>query len=136
MTSQQGRLEQKRANAAWQAIHATNVGVKARGKEFENKYKPLAGGGASDIQSIGLGQTLAFWRAKGKEHHLAIYGHLSGWVKQQMNLGADVDLRDWVAQSATTTEYSRATVEALAFLSWLKRFAEADLEGEIQGKGE
>jgi len=36
-------------------------------------------------------------------------------------------LLEWIIKTATTEEYRRATSEAISFLIWLKRFAEAEL---------
>ena len=131
--SQQRSLDQKRAAAAWEAIKE----IRDRGSEsLEKKYKPLAGSGAMDVQTSGLGQTLAFWRAKAskREEHEAIYRHTSDWIKQQIPEIGQVDLLGWLIKTATTDQYRRATVEGQAFLTWLKRFAEAELKGELHGK--
>lgn len=129
-TSRQRSLEQDRAAAAWDAIKSV------KGQAYEKKYKPLAGGSATDIQVNGLGQTLAFWQAKKKDEHIVIYDNVSVWIKNRLGLGAQTDLLDWIVNTASTDEYRRATTETIAYLRWLKRFAEAMLEGEIQGKGE
>ncbi len=123
MQSQQRSLEQKRATAAWEAIG------RVREQNYKSKYKSLAGNAPADIQTSGLGQVLAFWRAKGNPEHLAIYQAVAEWVKNQVNPGLKTDLLEWIMKEATTDEYRRATAEAMAFLSWLKRFAEAELGG-------
>jgi CRISPR-associated protein Cmr5 len=128
--SRQRSLEQQRAAVAWESIKSV------KGQNYEKKYKPIACGSATDIQVSGLGQTLAFWRAKNKDEHKAIYGHFSGWIKERLSLNAQVDLLEWIVNTASTNDYRRARAEAIAYVRWLKRFAEATLEGEIQGKGE
>jgi CRISPR-associated protein Cmr5 len=55
---------------------------------------------------------------------------VSNWVRQEVKPSSSADLLQWVANDAETSEYRRATVEALAFLVWLKRFAEAELGEE------
>jgi CRISPR-associated protein Cmr5 len=40
------------------------------------------------------------------------------------------ELLEWVVKDASTDQYRRATTEAIAFLSWVKRFSEAELGGE------
>lgn len=111
--------EQKRAKQAWEDIHK---GVK--GKNFADEYKALASSAPADIQANGLGQTVAFWRAKGNAQHKTLYRHLSNWVMQEM--GEQGDLMRWITQTGSR-RYRQATVEALAFLGWLKRFAQAEL---------
>ena len=107
--------EQERAAQAWKDVRDD---VKEKG--FASEYKTLAVSAPADIQINGLGQTLAFWLSKGKEEHTTIYGHLSSWVTQRM--GASGDLLQWITQT-DSTRYRQATVEALAFLGWLRRFS-------------
>ncbi|MBO9308100.1 type III-B CRISPR module-associated protein Cmr5, partial [Thermomicrobium sp.] len=52
------------------------------------------------------------------------------WVSQQLLGTPRDDLREWIVRQASVAEYRRATLEALAFLAWLKRFAEAELVKE------
>jgi CRISPR-associated protein Cmr5 len=118
MSAQQS-LEQKRAQAAWTAVK--NV------SEKKKEYKALANNAPADIQINGLGQTLAFWRAKGKGEHKAIYSAVSDWVTKQLKATHTDGLLGWIMNEATSQQYRQATTEALAFLVWLKRFAEAEL---------
>jgi len=114
-------LEQQRAAAAWQDIDDL---IKTEAK-FRGKYGKLARSAGADIQMNGLGQTLAFWRAKGEEHHLALLKDVSDWVIHALALQTG-NLIDWVIHTATTDQYRRATAEAIAYLIWVKRFAEAE----------
>jgi CRISPR-associated protein Cmr5 len=122
--SQQRSLEQKRAAQAWDAVSHV------KGQDYDAKYQSLAANAPADVQSNGLGQTLAFWQAKGKAEHKAIYQAVAGWVTSQVKTSPGGDLLKWIVKDATTDEYRRATAEAIAFLTWLKRFAEAELRGE------
>lgn len=125
--SPQQSLDQKRAAAAWDRV----VYVREHGQNYAKKYGQLAKSAPADIQTNGLGQTLAFWRAKPKEEHSqALFQDVSNWVKKQLNLPSEKTLLEWIMQDARTDEYRRATAEAIAFLNWLKRFAEAELGGE------
>ncbi len=118
MLSRQRSLEQQRAAAAWECVRSVT--------EARKEYLSLARGAPADVQANGLGQTLAFWRAKGGREHRAVYDSVSRWVRKQLQLG-ESDVLEWITNQATTDEYRRATVEAMAFLAWLKRFAEAEL---------
>ena len=109
--------EQKRAKQAWQDVHSD---VKDQKKE----YKSLVAGAPADIQINGLGQTLAFWKSKGKSEHNTLYRHLSSWVIREM--GEQGDFLQWITET-DSVRYRQATVEALAYLGWLKRFAQAEL---------
>jgi len=121
--SRQRSLEQERAKAGWEKVAAV------KGQSYAGKYGQLARGAAADIQANGLGQTLAFWKAKGESHHRALLNHVSEWVKGQIGF-SDGDLLQWIISTADTDGYRRATAEAIAFLIWLKRFAEAELPKE------
>lgn len=132
--SRQQSLEQKRAAAAWECV----VYVRDHGQSYAKKYGQLAKSAPADIQANGLGQTLAFWKAKGYKdgkpksdsEHARLFQDVDGWVKQQLGLSARKMLLEWIIQHASTDEYRRATAEAIAFLNWLKRFAEAELGGD------
>jgi CRISPR-associated protein Cmr5 len=118
--SEQRTIDQKRAQQAWLDIR------QIKGKGFEKEFRSLALSAPADIQISGLGQVLAFLRAKGKNEHNELYGYIQGWLRGQSNITGD--LLEWISQTATTEEYRRATAEAMAFLMWLKRFAEAELK--------
>ncbi|BCX02771.1 MAG: hypothetical protein KatS3mg053_0709 [Candidatus Roseilinea sp.] len=114
---QRQSLEQQRAAAAWRAVQDVPV---SNGKEF----KSVATGLPADIQSSGLGQTMAFLRAKGKEEHKAVFNAVTGWIKQRLNI-TDGDFMEWLMTKASTEQYRYATSEAIALAIWIKRFAEA-----------
>ncbi|RMH35738.1 MAG: type III-B CRISPR module-associated protein Cmr5 [Acidobacteria bacterium] len=128
--SQQQTLEQKRAQRAWNDIQS----VVNRSDEFKKKYGSLARRVPMLVLTNGLGQTLAFLRAKGKndqsDEHNVLFNHLSAWTMSQVAPNvSDQNLLNWVLKSDSTA-YRRATAEALAYLVWLKRFAEAELPTE------
>jgi len=118
--------EQERARRAWNNVHD-----EVKGKGFAEGYKALVRSAPADVQTNGLGQTVAFWHSKGWEkgkpknnEHTALYRHVSSWMMQKM--GGQSDLMRWITQTDSRC-YRQATVEALAFLGWLKRFAQAEL---------
>jgi len=124
MPSLQQTKEQERAAKAWACIS------EVKEKAYRKDYKSLAQKMPSYILTNGLGQTLAFLKAKGKgnrtDQHEMLYRHLSDWVMSQVdNKGSD-GLLNWVLEKDSIA-YRRATTETLAFLIWLKRFAEAEL---------
>lgn len=124
--SNQRSLEQERAKKAWEAVSKAK-----KSPDYQKKYKSLARSAPASIQQNGLGQSLAFWRAKPKdEHQIDLFNAISDWVKNQIKWQGNKHLLDWIVQDAKTDEYRRATSEAIAFLQWVKRFAEAELEGE------
>ena len=124
--SQQRSLEQKRAAKAWDCVQEAAKSSKKK------EYCQAAKGAMADIQINGLGQALAFWNAKGKKgseaHYKQLLEHVSAWVMGRLQPKANLPLLDWVILSAGTDDYRRATAEAMAFLAWLKRFAEAEIK--------
>ncbi|HXK42560.1 MAG TPA: type III-B CRISPR module-associated protein Cmr5 [Anaerolineae bacterium] len=129
MPSLQKTLDQERAKSAWENVSA----VKARqSEEFEKKYSSLVRKAPMYILTNGLGQTLAFLKAKGKgeknNEHEVFYQHLSRWVGAQIGI-QNTSLLEWLLTQDSAT-YRRATTETLAYLNWLKRFAEASLKSE------
>ncbi len=132
--SPQRLMEQERAKAAWACVkEMLHDPTKAAG------YGRAARSAPADIQVNGLGQTLAFWKARAKKSSTAYYEdllrHLSAWLHSRPGLN-EGDLLDWVINTATTDQYRRATAEASAFLVWVKRFAEAEIgvdEGDSDG---
>jgi CRISPR-associated protein Cmr5 len=116
-------LERQRADVAWQNIQAVKT------QSYEGKYGSLARKMPTLIQINGLAQTLAFLKSKGKEHHNEAFNHLSNWFCSRFNWNSDTDLLNQVIHMDSPI-YRLATNEALAFLQWLKRFAEAELTSE------
>jgi CRISPR-associated protein Cmr5 len=125
-TSIQRTQEQERAAKAYTEVSSV------KGKLWAKKYKSLVRSAPADIQTNGLGQTVAFWRAKAKDEHKTLYKHVSEWLKPKF--GYTGELHQWIIDAGTSSDdYRRATVEAMAYLGWLKRFSEAEIEGEDYG---
>lgn len=127
MSSNKQTIDQRRAKQAWDDVK----GVDEKHRDtLGRKYNSLARSAPAMVQSNGLGQTLAFFRAKAgpsrSGEHWLLYSHLSQWVLSQLMVTDNNDLLDWIVQQDTQS-YRRATSETLAYLSWLKRFAEAVL---------
>lgn len=116
-------VEQERANHAWQCVN----GVKD--KPFAKEYRTIAIKMPSLILTNGLGQALAFLKAKGKEdssdEHEVLYQHINEWFMGHQSINGD--FLDWIVKEASSQKYRLATMEALALLQWFKRFAEAVL---------
>lgn len=110
-------LDRCRAEAAWKAVQE----IAATDKEYGSLAREMP----TLIQVNGLAQTLAFLKAKNKTHHQKMFQHLSDWVCQQLRLRQG-DLLEHIL-GMDSQLYRRATAESLAFLQWLKRFAEAKL---------
>lgn len=131
--TQQQTLQQKRAAHAWARIND----VSKESQEFCKKYGARVRGLPALIQSDGLGQTLAFLKAvdgrsknnKGNTPEIHTYRHIQLWASSDDSQlispeDRNTDFLEWLLKQSTT-DYRRATAEVLAYLSWIKRFAEA-----------
>ena len=119
------RLEQKRAEQAWRCIQDINN----RKNDFWAEYRGTVKKVPSLILTNGLGQTLAYLKSKGGVEG-EIYNHLqewlcNGWVITWWN-GKGAELIDRLMRKSSN-KYRMVTREALLFLTWLKRFADAVL---------
>lgn len=125
--------EQERAKSAWKNVDE----IEAASEKGKKEYASLARGLPALIQTNGLGQALAFLRAKGKndptKQHSVIYKHLSVWVCSRMPQEPG-NLLEWII-TQDSGMYRRATREALAYSLWLRRFAEAKGWGGEEGIG-
>jgi CRISPR-associated protein Cmr5 len=120
-------LDRQRADIAWQNIQAVKT------QKYKGKYGTLARKMPTLIQTNGLAQTLAFLKSKGKgqedNHHTTACNHISNWFCTRFNWKNNTDLLNQILNMDSQT-YRLATSEALSFLQWLKRFAEAELPSE------
>jgi CRISPR-associated protein Cmr5 len=130
-------LDQRRAPHAWQAVEEVKQFDPKRAKEYGGHAQKLP----TRIMAAGLGQALAFILAKAadpnsrehKPHVQKVHDHLTDWVIKERKLGAakpDSLLHSIIAGDSDFLR--RATDEALAYLLWLNRFAEA--EGLTEGE--
>lgn len=122
--------EQQRAALAWTQIVEVSTDEKVA-----KKYRSYVKSASSLILTNGLGQTLAFYNSKSgsdkpeKKAYAALTRHLAIRVSQILAVPAD-DLLRAITESYTSSEYRQATNEVLAYLLWLKRFADAKLPEE------
>ncbi len=83
----------------------------------------------SIIQTNGLGQALAFYYSKGREHKI-IYDQIYAWLKQKnKNLFNEPD-EEFVKTvvNMDSRQYRVVTMEVLALLNWMRRFVEGRLK--------
>ncbi|MBD2132625.1 type III-B CRISPR module-associated protein Cmr5 [Sphaerospermopsis sp. FACHB-1094] len=121
-------IDRDRAALAWDKICQVK---KNPSENFQKKYGSLARKMPTLIQVNGLAQTLAFLKAKAKEndHQILMFKNLSEWILNRFNLGTGDLLSDHILKM-DSQRYRLITNESLAFLQWLKRFAEAELGTE------
>lgn len=117
-------LGQRRARHAWEAIR------EGKGKHDLEALRSLVRRVPALIRSSGLGQTIAFLAAKGGGEHQWLSETLKKWLLEESGFfspNGSPSLLHWLTTQANMYDYRRATAEALEYLRWLKRFAEAEL---------
>jgi len=116
-------VEQTRAKAAWEAVESVDGGI-------GGEYLSVAQKAPAMVMSNGLGPSAAFLRAKTPASK-ALYAHVSGWLVAQKQMWEQprTDLIAGLVQESSDN-YRLLTVEALAYLTWLKRFAEAKFKDQ------
>lgn len=121
--SRRQSLEQQRAAQAASDVR------EAKGRSDSKDYRSLVEGLPAMILANSLGQTCAYLlsRAEGNQQkiELLLYCHLERWVQRrvpQLQGGLLTAL-----MNSDVATYRRAQTEALAYLQWLKRFAQAEL---------
>lgn len=128
MSTERTKLEQGRAAFAFKKA---SEGKKI-GKEYLSNVRKMP----MQIKTNGLGAALAFAFAKGKGKDDTgwglLYQHVEQWLKEdnkQLIQFNDNRLAAKLTEVDSAT-YRAVTIEVLAFLSWLKRFAEGLIEEE------
>jgi CRISPR-associated protein Cmr5 len=135
-------LDQRRANHAWEAIQrilkeypVRIVNENGKQKQVPHEQAKRYGGQAKKlptrIMAAGLGQALAFLQAKA--YAPGLLAELTEWMQQRIPLKQEepADLLERIIKGDSDF-LRRATVEVLAYLLWLNRFAEA--EGLTEGE--
>lgn len=127
-------LDQRRARHAWDAVERIKNTDGPIGSDYAREVKRLP----VRIFTAGLGHAIAFLRAKGKDGggdaNAALLCDLADWVLDKRRDGASrrpapttaALIEAIVKGDATFLQVS--TDEALAYLQWLGRFAEAELK--------
>lgn len=139
--SQLQKIEQKRAAEAWSCVQYVNEEIDKL--KFKKEYRSTVLKLPSLILTNGLGQTLAFLKAKGKDNESnaeeKVYLDLQGWLTKPdvINWGRATqgELIERIMK-INSDKYRLVTSEALAFVNWLKRFADAVLPKDGGGQDE
>jgi len=116
-------MEQERAKFAYDKVIEVQ-------KSKNQVYLSLVRGFASMVLLNGLGQALAFLKAKGKQEHILLYGHINLWMKEKYApQESSFDILKKIREESSD-KYRLYTRETLAFLVWMKKFSEAELDAE------
>jgi CRISPR-associated protein Cmr5 len=124
-------FEHERAKKAWSCIGYVNDDIKD--KEFKKEYRSIVMKLPTLIITNGLGQTLAFLKSKGKgdenKPEEKLYKDIEGWLENRIQWNATGELMERVI-ALPSDRFRQATTETLAYLSWMRRFADAVLPKE------
>ena len=133
------KLEKGRAEFAYKCVEKAIEIFKYNSKK-QKEYKSNTRKIPTMILSNGLGQTLAFIKAKSEKGNAydLIYSQLTEYMKSAHTVRIQMpkeknDFVEWVI-SCDSSKYRYITQEILAFLNWLKRFAEGLIEVEEEGE--
>jgi len=126
------KLEDGRAHHAFQSAQA----ARDAGEHVADDYQSYAKDLPMRIKTNGLGAALAFIKAKEDDSRAygLLYEHVSDWLatgeKGYLLVSATAESNDLVEQVITldSAAYRAVTREVLAYLSWLRRFAEGLLD--------
>ena len=113
-------LEQRRARDAWDRCENCD-------KDYANLAKSLP----ALIMNSGLMQVMAFLHEKGGTHE-KLASHLRDWLHEQFpNLPSDfANFMEYLLKSKLRGENQAVTVEAFAWLKWLRQMAAARQKGD------
>ena len=125
-------LEQARASFAFKCAQTASKNPGKKEYKSYSKKLPMM------IKNNGLGAAMAFAFSKGKNGNAweLLYNDIKDWLNQDQKkylLGNYVNKE--LAHAIIELEspaYRAVTVEVLAFLNWLRRFAEGLIEGEAE----
>ncbi|MGO9113615.1 MAG: type III-B CRISPR module-associated protein Cmr5 [Thermoguttaceae bacterium] len=124
MPDTQPTREQQRARHALDKVKK----VAAREDKFTKEYKRYAKSLAATIVVNGLGQACATLLAQAKGDHDAhreLYDHLEDWLCGDHAAVYEKKPLVEAIINGDQDQYVRAQFEALAYLTWLKKFAQA-----------
>lgn len=131
-TTGMATLDQQRARHAWDAVARAEAREGAHQPQTPEKFRGQAKKLPVRIMASGLGQALAFLRAK--DYAPGLLAELSDWIAIRLppRTREPRELLERVVQGDADF-LRRATDEALAYLVWVNRFAEAKLaEGDSE----
>ncbi len=125
-TAARGSLEQRRARHAWEAVRAS-AGKRGQFEDYAREAKRLP----VRIMTSGLGASLAFLNAKGKA---APADDVARWILDERGLASrhgargQTNTKDLIGEIVLgDSDFLRqVTEEAMRYLEWLTRFAEAE----------
>lgn len=105
-------------------------------EEDKTKYRARVVSIPIMIKNNGFGTTMAFYFSKRHDKEQAykkVYEQIALWLKQSGILAENEQLMDKITASSID-EYKIMTNEAMALVTWMKRFAEGMIKKEKTGR--
>ena len=125
-------LEQGRAKYAYDRVDEANKQLGKDAKEYKAYVKKMP----MYIKVNGLGATMTFalYKANKNQAWRLLYQDIEGWLKKDHKALIDFNDNKLVASlvKEDSSTYRAVTIEVLALLTWLKRFADGLIEGEAE----
>jgi len=126
-------VESGRAKFAWECVKKSLEDTQLKKKEYKSYVKKIP----EYIKTNGLGATFAFMFSK-KDTYSYIGEQITEWLKKcsiklvplEENVSFEILVEKVISLDSPT--YRALTIEVLAFLNWLRRFAEGLIE---EGEG-
>jgi len=116
-------IEQGRAKFAYDCVEkAKNI------KKYKGHVKKIP----AYVTTNGLGATLAFIYSKDDIYKI-IYSHIENWLREDEKSLIDLSESRKLVKEITnidSPQYRAITMEVLAFVNWLRRFADGLIEDE------
>jgi CRISPR-associated protein Cmr5 len=118
-------LDQRRAAHAWDVVQRAKLKLGHHQKQEPKKFGGQAKKLPTRIIAAGLGQALAFLKAK--DYAPGLLSELTDWMATRIppKQGQPRDLLERIVKGDSDF-LRRATEELLAYFVWLNRFAEAE----------
>jgi len=116
-------LSQRRAKEALKLI--LDIGNKTKNDQKQrDDFKQLSKSVPTMIFINGIGQAIAFLKAKGEDKHNTIYNVMNSWLVELGLIKKDLlkELNDMDSH-----QYHTIQREALHFFEWIKRYANAEI---------
>jgi len=127
---QQQTIQQQRAKYALEKVQEA-----AKQSSLHKEYKSYASTLPAMIHMNGLGQAAAFFCSKTKTHKM-LYQLLSDWLCEEGQPYAGCDnLLDGITTQDMHT-YRLAQAEAQALMDWVKKFAKAFMNDDVETEGQ
>lgn len=99
------------------------------------QLKPFSAGAATMILQNGFGQALAFWVARGKDHHMFIFNCVKDWLIEKEYIDHVIDEKEFIGKISKMEQkyFLKCQKEAISLLEWVKRYANAFCKDKDSG---